>query len=405
MVEIIKKIALFLGRTLAHIGELIVLLALIVIFFIRTIWFQNVVAEIGTEFLSGQIGMSIEIDRVKFNGIQYAEVNSLLVLDHHDDTLIYSPHINASLEKLSLDSRFAILEALNTEGTRVKIQKYKGEEVFNFQPIIDYFKSEEVSESKFTLKLQEVNLKDAHITYFNHNIPVKEFGMDYEHVDLTHVAGKIAGLRNRGEVTTMVLDHISFVDRSGFILEDLNCDLLVNNHKVRMDNLNIKTPYSDIQTLGIAMRYDSYDAFQNFLEEVEINAFFEPTRINVHDLSYFVTPLRDIDHAIQLNGNITGTVSDLHLDEIFLGVNDGTSFKGDAYVKGLPSVDSTVLNLSIDRFTTSKKSIDEIDLLCWGLDVDEKLPPGLGALGDIEIIGEVKTGFKTGVGGYFDGEY
>ena len=52
--------------------------------------------------------------------------------DQQGDTLIHAPFLKANLKDFSLDNKFAVLDYIITENTRVKIQKYKGANFYQY---------------------------------------------------------------------------------------------------------------------------------------------------------------------------------------------------------------------------------------------------------------------------------
>ena len=203
MLKTIKKIGFYSLRTVANLFEIVFFFSLVLIFFIRSDWVQTQIATSLAEFYSYELDADVSIESVKINGFEYAEINGFYVGDRHNDTLLYIPHINGALSDLSLESKFVILSGINAEGARLKIQKYAGETEFNLQFLVNYFSSDEDKSSSFTMKIKEVNLNKSHITYYDWNKELKGYGVDYDHLDLWDVSGKIIGLRNRGDITSM----------------------------------------------------------------------------------------------------------------------------------------------------------------------------------------------------------
>ncbi len=390
MLEIIKKIGLFLLRRFLNLFELLLLVAMILLFGLQTTWFQNFLGQQLANYYSHELNTEVKIEQIKLNGWEYAEISGLYIADQRGDTLIYSPHLSGSLQDLSLDSRFAILKAVNSEHTRIKIQKYKGEEVFNLQFLIDYFKTDEEKEDEvFTIKIKEVALNNAHISFNNWNKEVIEYGIDYEHIELSNVTGKILGLRTRGDVTTLDLEGVSLKDRSGFQLDHLSCHLLVNPKKIKMEQLKIHTPHSNIQTKGISLRYHDYGDLQDFMNAVSMYASIQPTSISTLDLSYFIPSLRDVDHKIKLECEVEGPFNDILVSDMYLGLSPVTFFNGDISVRGLPDVENALIGLDIDVLQTSKEDIDSFDFTDFGLEEDLVLPEQLDNLGVIYAMGQL----------------
>ena len=387
MLKTIKKIGFYSLRTVANLFEIVFFLSLVIIFFIRSEWMQTQIAGSLAEFYSYELDTNVSIESVKVNGFEYAEINGLFIGDRHNDTLLYVPHVNGALADLSFDSKFAILSGINAEGARLKIQKYKGASESSLQFLTNYFASEEDESSIFTMKIKEINFKKTHITHYDWNKEVKEYGMDYDHLDMWDVSGKIIGLRNRGDITSMNIEGLTLRDRSGFRLDNLSAHLLVNSKKIKLDKLIIKTPYSNIVTKGVELNFQGYQNFSNFVEDVQLFANIEMSSINMKDISYFVPSMEEYDFRIDLTADVEGSVNDLNLSSLFISVSEGSYFDGDVSLKGLPSIDSAQVALNINVLQTSKLDLETIDFTKFGITEKVEIPGQLSSLGDIFVTG------------------
>ena len=387
MLKTIKKIGFYSIRTVANLFEIVFFFSLVLIFFIRSDWVQTQLAVSLAEFYSYELDTDVSIESVKINGFEYAEINGFYIGDRHNDTLLYIPHINGSLADLSVESKFVILSGINAEGARLKIQKYTGEPEFNLQFLINYFSSEEDESSSFTMKIKEVNLNKSHITYYDWNKELKEYGVDYDHLDLWDVSGKIIEFRNRGDVTTMNVEGLALTDRSGFRLDSLNAHILVNSRKIKLDKLLVKTPCSNVVTKGVELNFSGHQNFSNFVEDVRLFANVEMSSINMKDISYFVPSMEAYDFSINLITEIEGPINDLNLSSLFISVSEGTYFDGDISLKGLPNLDSTQVALNINRLQTSKMDLETVDLMKFGLMENVDIPRQVSSLGGISVTG------------------
>lgn len=391
MLEIIKKIVSFFFRRLFNIFELVFFLILFVAVGIQTSWFQTFLAHQVARYYSSQLGVEVKVDRVVIQNWEDGRVEGLYVEDHHQDTLVYSPDFSASLLEFSSNDKFAILEGLKSEGARVKIQKYEGENILNLQFLIDYFKSDqETTKSPFTLKIKQIQLNNAHVSYTDWNTNKIRYGIDYEHLDLNHVYGTIDDLRNRNGVITMNLDKISLVEQSGFKLNNLTCHLLVKPSKIKIEGMTLQTPKSSLKSKGISMIYHDYGDLKDFVNAVVLQGEIEPSRLNTKDLSYFVPSIEKVDHNIRLEGVVNGPVNDLKVKGLYLGVSPVTFYSGNLEVKGLPYLDNTLFSLNIDKLQTSRNDLMNVDFTTFGLEEDIDIPKNLSHLGVIYTSGTIE---------------
>lgn len=370
---------------------MVIFIVLLLSMGIQSSWFQTFLAHQVANYYSNQLGVEVKIEKVIIQNWSEGRVEGLYIEDHHQDTLVYSPDFSGDLLEFSMNDKFAILEGLKSEGARIKLQKYEGEEVFNLQFLIDYFKSDEPQEeSRFILKIKQIELNDAHLSYTDWNSERKRYGIDYEHLDLKHVSGKIKGLRNRAGITSMDLENIALIEQSGFKLDNLSCHLLVNPKKIKLEKLVIQTPQSNIQTKGLSLKYHDYGDLSDFVNSVVLYGDILPSRLNTKDLSYFVPSIEKVNHNIKIEGIVNGPVNDIKINEFYLGVSPVTFYSGDLEIKGLPDIENTLFALNIDKIQTSRNDLSQIDFTTFGLKNDLILPKNLSELGVIYSSGSVE---------------
>ncbi len=362
-------------------------LVIVLIFVIKTSFFQNIVADYVASYFSYELGTEVTVEKVKINGLDYAEVIGLHIKDLKGDTLIYSPKFSGSLAMLSLSSKFAILQAINSENTRVKLQKYKNDTVTNMQFIIDYFATDDTTKSDFKIKINEINLLNVHFSFDNWNMEPIPYGLDYNHIEIKHLYGKVKDLRNRDGVTTFSLEDVALSEKSGFILDKLSCYFLANNNKIKFENLNLLTPFSNLDVKGLSFNYHDYGDLTDFVNAVFMKGDIAPSRLNLKDLSYFVPTFKDFKNNIKIEGKLNGSVNNFNIKELYLGISPVTFYTGEIDIKGLPYIDESLIYLNIDNLQTSANDLEKLNFKALGLEEKIIIPDEIHQLGVIRING------------------
>ncbi len=367
--------------------EFLLFLIIILIFAVRTLWFQNIVADYVASYYSAEFGTEVTVDKVKINGFEYSEVIGLHVKDLRGDTLIYSPKFSGSLAMLSLNSKFAILKAINSENTRVKLQKYEGDTTTNMQFLLDYFASEDTTASKFKIKINEINLLNIHFSFDNWNIPPIPYGLDYNHIDIKNLYGKVKSLRNRNGVTTFNLEQISLIEKSGFQLDDMECYFLASDKKIKFENLLLQTPFSNLDIKGLSFNYRDYGDLSDFTYAVLMKSEILPSRLNLNDLSYFAPVFKDFKNNIKIEGKLNGTVNNFNVKELYIGLSPVTFYTGEIDIKGLPDINNSLIYLNIDNMQTSGKELENLNYKALGLTEKILVPQEVKKLGIVKVKG------------------
>lgn len=387
MGKIIKNIAQGLIKFVGYSLELILFLVILLIFLIRTLWFQNVVADYVASYYSEEFGTEVTVDKVKINGFEYSEVIGLQIKDLRGDTLIYSPKFSGSLAMLSLNSKFAILKAINSENTRVKLQKYKGDSTTNMQFLLDYFASDDTTASNFKIKINEINLLNIHFSFDNWNIEPIPYGMDYNHMDIKHLYGKVKSLRNRNGVTTFNLENIALVEKSGFQLDGMECYFLASDKKIKFEHLKLLTPYSNLDVKGLSFNYRDYGDLSDFTYAVLMKSEILPSRLNLKDLSYFVPTLKDFKNNLKIEGKLNGTVNNFNIKDLYIGMSPVTFYTGEIDIKGVPDINNSLIYLNIDKMQTSGKELEKLNYKALGLSEPIVIPQEVKKLGIVKVTG------------------
>lgn len=393
--EIIKKILYHSSKFLWRTVEVGFIFLIVLIFLFRSHSFQTFSAAKITNYYSSKLATNFLIDRVKLNGMEYLELHDFYIEDLAGDTLIYSPLIKANLKDFSLEDKFAVLDYVITQDARVKIQQYQGAQDPNFQFIVDYFNKNEAKDAQvFTLKIDDIGLENAHLSYHNWNVPIKDYGLDYQHLDFKNFSGDILELRNRNGITTVDLKEITFNERCGLTLNNLSGHFLLNPKKIKLEKFSLSTPFTNLSSKGMFFNYHDLDDLQDFVNAVTIQGAIEQSKLSFKDLSYFLPMLKSVDRTIDVSGNISGSINDLFIDELSLGVSTISYFKGDLELKGITDLEHCLISLNIDNCQTSKLDLERLNFKSFGFSNDLKLPVEFERLGVVKLSGSLAGFFN-----------
>ena len=156
--EIIKNIVTSCIQYVGRLLEVLLILAIVLIFFFRSHWFQTFIAQQVANYYSSELDTVVSVDKVKIVGLSYIELENFFIADQKGDTLLYAPIASSSLKDYSIRDKFAVLKDITCSNTRIKIQQYKGDEQLNIQFLLDYFKTHIVLIVKMINAIIQVSL-------------------------------------------------------------------------------------------------------------------------------------------------------------------------------------------------------------------------------------------------------
>ena len=323
------KLLKIFGRTLGISFEWILILLIAFAFAIRTSPVQTYLAKKAAEFLSKEWNTRVEVGSVSIIFIDRVALDDVLVLDQDKDTLASIHTIYATLDKLDLKKNILDLGEAELDGgvIHLSIDKKTGE--FNFQFIIDYFKSDKPSKSKpMAVSLRRIQLTDVDFKYTDYRQKHDAEGIDFDHLDFKHVnlSAEAFSIVN-GKISANI-QSFSAQEQSGFKLNQLSAKVNVSPKGILLSSLIIKTDDSDIKAPKLNLLMNDYADMSEFIDKVTFDARLAKSSVSLKDVSYFATDLWGMDQVIQIKADVTKRIKDLKISGLELKTGKRTVVRG-----------------------------------------------------------------------------
>lgn len=183
------------------------------------------------------------------------------------------------------------------------------------------------------------------------------------------------------------LETLNARDNTGFSFNNIKADTIL----IQPTSAELRSFLIDMGTTHVKDRlkfsYRDFSAFNDFLNEVSIQADLQESKILINDLVHFVPSIgaskivKNISNeVISLSGKYYGKVNNLNGKEVSFRLGDKLDIKGSFSTRDLLDPDNTYLNVKLDKFATSMKKIKMII-------PDFSPPPNFNKLGSIQFIG------------------
>ncbi|MDD3877850.1 MAG: translocation/assembly module TamB domain-containing protein [Bacteroidales bacterium] len=307
-----------------------------------------------------------------------------------------------SIDKLVLDvssirffKKQINIKTLELQNAEVYLQKYYGEEDFNFKFLIDYFKSEDedikTEPMTWNFLVSGLKLKDTHFIYKDHNKSMIEKGVDFNNIDIKDINLELKNITFAGDTVSAHIVTLNCVERSGLGIDELSGMVKFSPSFLEMNRTIIKTKRSDIN-FDLRFDYDAYDAFTNFMEDVPMEIAFKKTKLNLEDIAFFVPTLFGMDNNVEIDGKFSGTISNLKGKDVKISYGRNTNFSGNFSLNGLPDFENTFINFNAREFFTTISDLNKFALPNDTSSAFLNLPKELLNLGFIRFKGSF-TGF------------
>lgn len=355
---------------------------------VQTLLGQRIAAH-----LSRQLETRVEVGGVDVTFFLNFVLEDLLIEDQRQEQMVFAKRIVLDVDKISLRKRFLSINKLSLHQTFLGLSRYSGADDFNFRFLIDYFSAadSDPDKNRWSVVCRSLEFSNSAFSFKDSNKLPHEYAFDPGHFAIADFALVMNDIQLVEDTLSFELDRLALKEAKGFELQYLSGSVQVNPRQASVANLIVRTPGSDLQ-MQAHFEYEGYEAFENFFEEVQVIISLEESRLNLADMAFFLRPAYGIEGPVRLRGNFRGTPANLRGSELSLFYGFNTALHGNFHLMGLPDLQETFFNLSLENLRTSVADLKNFRLPRSSSTGYLQLPENLSNLGQISFSGRF-TGF------------
>ncbi|MBU2650530.1 MAG: translocation/assembly module TamB [Bacteroidetes bacterium] len=359
---------------------------------------QTVTARMAAAYLSETLETNITIDRLLITPLFDISLKNVFIQDNREDTLLFTRKMFINLGNPELKNKVINVNSVSLKNAGIHLVKYEGDSSYNFSVIFsrlsgkqtDSVKIDSLKGEQWEVKLKGLDLIDVRFKMDNWNRPVKDAGMDYSHLDTYLAAFVVHDLYLNGDTVSFITDELMCHEQCGLEVLSMSGRLALSPAFLKAHSLLLKTGNSDLD-LDFEFHYDDWNAYNDFINSVRIQAEIRPSVFNLTDIGCFATSLTAMDNPLRIGGVISGTVSNLKTNGFKFAFGKNTHFNGNVNMHGLPDVENTFMHLKAEEMQVSLPDLEAFNL-----------PEGAGRIIIPEVI---KTIGIARIKGSFTGFY
>ncbi len=370
---------------------------------LRTSYMQNYLTQRITAYLSKELQTEITVGKVDVSFFLNIVLEDVSVKDRKNNTLLQTDKLTLHTGRISLRNKVFGIRKLSFQNPDVRIIKYKGEDDYNFRFLVDYFTSDPEKEPDvWGFLCDHFLLFDSKFKLINENVEVNQVNdkLDFNRILLTDFNIDISDVSFGEDEFEASFNHLSFVESSGLVLKNLKGLFKYSSTGAFIENMTLITNNSKL-VMDANMDYESPEDFNNFADDVSFTFNLSPSHISLADLDLFLHDIEGKDDDFRIKGNLSGRLSNLRAREFMLVYGESTILDGDFFASGLPNIDNTFINLSVNRFSTTRHDIDRFANVADIKNIESDFYDYLTNLGNIMFNGNL-TGFLNDFVAYGD---
>ncbi len=289
----------------------------------------------------------INLDKIKFNYIDSVSQRNIRVdLNHFDVKIRIFDLENELIEIDKLNLKYTTGSFVLDKNLKAKIENVEKEIANNWK-----------------IKVEESNLENINFIYDDNNSVAIKNGIDYNHLNIKKLNLNAEKLDYSSKTISGKVNSFSTNEKSGLIIQNLKTDFYYGQKKAFLKNLFLKTSKTIIQN-KLEINYKSIADLSKNIENLDINANFENSKIAIQDVLLFAPNLKSVDFfasnknaIIHLNSNISGKLNNLNIPNLEASGIGNTKIAVSGIIVGLPNINHSIFDLKIKNLQTTSKDI------------------------------------------------
>ncbi|ADB42459.1 translocation/assembly module TamB domain-containing protein [Spirosoma linguale] len=263
-------------------------------------------------------------------------------------------------------------------------------------------------------RLTNVRFANNRIRYDDETAPRQKTGLDYSHLDLQNLGidGRFLvyqDLGKRGQRISGQLRNGRFRATSGFVLQQLEGNLLYTDTTTTITKLYLQTPTSLLRD-QLVLRYDSLGQLTDprFAKRVAVRVNLRQSRLSVEDVLQLAPFLADTPPfagnrggVFRANAQATGTLAALNLPRLEFDMLSGTKIRASGRLTNVTDPNRIGVDMAIQDATTNLADINKL-VPKGTIPSSIALPPTFkltgklkGALNDLVLDAKLNTAWGT----------
>lgn len=366
-----------------------------VIAFIQTDEVQSYLVKKTTQILSQKLHTKVQISAVDIELFNKLSLKQVYIADQKGDSMLYAEKINLGIHPLFLFQKQLVCNSLTISDFKARIVVDKQKKL-NIKFFLDALKSKDTSEMKMSFQINKIKLNNSSLSFDDETADYKAIGFDSKHIAVSDFNAKIELNKLNNKFLDAEISNLSFKEKSGFELENLQLKLTANKQLARISGLKINLPNSEISFSPIIAKYRKLSNLNHF-ENVKLEFSLNQSIIRLSDLKAFIPKLRYTKGNIKLSTKFRGSISNMRIRNFNFAYNDDLYLNGDFEFSGLPRLSETFIYANFKQIRTDKNKLQDLMSNLIGRPI--VLPEKLNRLGIIRYQGSI-SGFTSNLVAY-----
>lgn len=268
-----------------------------------------------------------------------------------------------------------------------------GDSITNMDRLLQHFAADTSSGDSTQVEVffYRTEIRNGAFSFHNENKTPIEDLIDFNHLDLDSIGLSVTDASFSGMTIAAQIGKLHFKESKGFDLKELSGAFLMRNDSLTLEEMTLRTPGSELNGM-YGLRSSGWSDYSQFTSKVYMDADLDSSVVDFRDIAFFSRELQGLNRKVAVDGSVRGTVNNLKGRRLYIGLDERTWFRGRIDMAGLPNIEQTFIDLSVNELHGVKRELDNIPIPPFDQGKTLKTPQNFYQLGEMEFSGKF-TGF------------
>jgi len=320
--------------------------------------FQTYVVNQISNWLTSETGHTVNIETVQVKWFDQAVINGLEVYDLQDNIMVRMNEVMVDFDLRNLTGNSKFIDQVLLYDGEVRVTKYSDTTAVNLTTFLDSVKVLITpKEGRSVLHIENIDTEKIQFS-FNHlarDSIVDRF--DYNHFELSDIKLNVAAFNLvRDTIDLKILSLNTEERRSGLRIDEMKSFFRICQKSLSLGQLELRTPRSVLKD-SLIFTFSRLKNLSYLKDSVSMFVNLDDSRLHSKDLGLFSSFFQKFNEPYQFTGILEGKVKDLNMRTFNIEYGNGSRISGDAYFKGLPKLDETYIDATVDRSYFDSKDL------------------------------------------------
>ena len=350
---------------------------------------QNYAIDKAATWASEYLSTEVKVGRITIGMFNRITVHDFYVSDWDGDTLLYVNRADARLASLAtLLNKNLVLDYGNIQGGKFVVRETE-RGTYAVKEITDQLVNRK-RKSQFRLDIKSLDASGVEFQLLR-RAAKRDEGIDFADMQLLDMKAHLYDFSVDCGAVDSKFEELSFVERSGFELQEADGHFYVYAGKVQVDNAHLKTERSKINLDYCLLNGEHWQIYRDYIRSVPMECRVSDCDISSEDVGYFAPAMWRWKTSIRnATMSMVGTVSDFEGEVVSATLAEGGTLKGSGRVKGLIDVERTNFDINIDRIKASTSELATLVSNIANLSIGETAEQYIGRVKSIDASGKFR---------------